>query len=337
MSGIIDTLVEMGFPKHRAELALSKTNATNVEDAMEWLLTHEEEQEAEPTQPPPAADPTPVSAPEPEKMQTDEASNPAAPENLETSDNQESSDNLVARSIRCDDCGKLFKNNTEVEFHASKSGHENFSESTEEKRPLTEEEKREQLAKIEAKLKQRRLEREARERVDELEREKNRIRSGKEILEAKKKHEDAEMKKLIEQRRREKEEDRLAKQRVREQIEQDKQQRKAKFGTAGPPEPTPVPVPTPTPPKATTSNKNFSEAKLQIRLTNGATLTHTFGAKEPLSAVKCFIEMNRTDEPGPFALMTPFPRKIFLDEDYDKPLCVLDLAPSAVLIVSKAS
>lgn len=51
-------------------------------------------------------------------------------------------------------------------------------------------------------------------------REKNRIKSGKDLLEAKKKHEELEMKKIVEQRRREKEEDRLAKQRVREQIEQ---------------------------------------------------------------------------------------------------------------------
>lgn len=29
---------------------------------------------------------------------------------------------LVAKSIRCDDCGKLFKTNEEVEFHASKTG-----------------------------------------------------------------------------------------------------------------------------------------------------------------------------------------------------------------------
>ena len=38
-------------------------------------------------------------------------------------------------------CGKLFQTNEEVEFHAVKSGHSNFSESTEEKKPLTEEEK----------------------------------------------------------------------------------------------------------------------------------------------------------------------------------------------------
>jgi len=65
-------------------------------------------------------------------------------------------------------------------------GHENFSESTEEKTALTEEEKKEQLAKIMDKLKQRRLDREAREKEETLQRERARIKSGKEMLEAKK-------------------------------------------------------------------------------------------------------------------------------------------------------
>jgi hypothetical protein len=84
-------------------------------------------------------------------------------------------------------CGKLFKSNLEVEFHATKSGHDRFSESTEEKKPLTEEEKKEQLRMLEEKLKQKRKEREEQEKKDAFEREKNRIRSGKEISEARKK------------------------------------------------------------------------------------------------------------------------------------------------------
>ena len=35
----------------------------------------------------------------------------------------------------------------EAEFHATKTGHANFSESVEEKKPLTEAEKKEQVAK----------------------------------------------------------------------------------------------------------------------------------------------------------------------------------------------
>lgn len=68
---------------------------------------------------------------------------------------------------------------------------------------------------------------------------------------------------------------------------------------------------------------NYSEVKLQIRLPNGTALSQTFGAKEPLSAVRVFIQLNRNDSEGPFNLMTNFPKKVFVGEDYDKPLDTL--------------
>lgn len=64
------------------------------------------------------------------------------------------------------------------------------------------------------------MEREAREKEEALQRERNRIKSGKELLEARKKHEELEIKKIVEQRKKQKEDERLARERVREQIEQ---------------------------------------------------------------------------------------------------------------------
>lgn len=319
MASIIDTLVEMGFPRNRVELAVSKSNSKDIEAVTEWLLTHEEDE---------------VSTP-----QTQTATLPQA---AESEPNEElaalatsSQEPAAAKSIRCDDCGKLFKNQSEVEFHAAKSGHENFSESTEEKKPLTEEEKREQLEKIEAKLKQRRLEREEREKQEALEREKKRIRSGKDMLEAKQRQADLEMKKIVEARKREKEEDRLARQRVKDQIEQDRLARKAKSASESH-ENAAIPNPTTSTPAAPTPKvpANYNEVRLQIRLADGQQLITKFGAKEPLSAVRCYIQMNRP-EATPFALMTLAPRKVFTDEDYEKPLDVLDLGPAAVLVVQK--
>lgn len=37
-----------------------------------------------------------------------------------------------AKSLKCTDCGKLFKNADLANYHAEKSGHENFEESVEE-------------------------------------------------------------------------------------------------------------------------------------------------------------------------------------------------------------
>lgn len=134
----------------------------------------------------------------------------------------------VAKSLKCDDCGKVLKDQTEVEYHAAKTGHSNFSESTEEKKALTEDEKKAQLALIEEKLKQKRVEREEREKADALERERNRIRSGKDMTEARRRMEEIEMKKIVDQRKREKEEEKAARDRVRAQIEADKAARKAR-------------------------------------------------------------------------------------------------------------
>jgi hypothetical protein len=164
-------------------------------------------------------------------------------------------------------CNRLFRTNEEVEFHAAKTGHSQFSESTDEKKPLTEEEKKEQLRKVEELMKLKRKEREEKEKAEQLEQEKRRIQSGKELLNIKKKFEEDEIRKIAEERRREKEEEKKARQRVKEQIEQDKLARKQKAGDAtntpyvAPPVQAPAPAPT-TP----NQPKDYKETKIQIRL-----------------------------------------------------------------------
>lgn len=146
-----------------------------------------------------------------------------------TPEEGQSSDELVAKSFKCNECNRLFKDEMEIQFHASKSGHSDFAESTEEKKPLSDEQKKEQLAKLEEKLKQKRLERENREKQDELDREKTRIKSGKDMAEARRKMEETEMAKIVEQRKREKQEEKMARERVKAQIESDKAARRAKL------------------------------------------------------------------------------------------------------------
>ncbi|KAI4460590.1 ubx domain-containing protein 1 [Holotrichia oblita] len=280
MSDVISILIEMGFSKTRAEQAVATTRTDDVQVAMDWILSNEDDPVIEPV-----AETSDSNILEPPEKDTTTDDKVTADETDASSTSQQ-----VAKSIRCDDCLKLFANQTDVEVHASKTGHENFSESSEEKKPLTEEEKKEQLARIEAKLKQRRLEREAKEKVEEKERELHRIKSGKEILEAKKRHEELETKKLLELRRKEKEETRLAKERVKAQIEQDKIARRLKFGGAPPIEKVDSTPDTTVVTQKLSQPQNYSEVKLQIRLTNGSTLVHTFGAKEPLPPYDCMYK-----------------------------------------------
>ncbi|XP_043513100.1 UBX domain-containing protein 1 [Frieseomelitta varia] len=316
-SSDINMLVDMGFSISKAEKALEITGNKGVVPAMEWLLAHSND--AEPSPEPPTTESAPMS-------------NPVTSDQQDTADaSGQVSTTEVAKSMKCDICGKLFKSNLEVEFHATKSGHDRFSESTEEKKPLTEEEKKEQLRILTEKLKQKNKEREEQEKKDAQEREKNRIKSGKEMAQARRKLEELKMKKLLDERKREKEEEKLARQKVKEQIEADKAARRAKADAEK------ALAASPSTPSSSTSTyrKEYNDTKLQIRLTNGQTLTQSFGSKEKLSAVRLFIEINRTDAPGPFSLMTNFPKKIFMEEDYEAPLNALGLTPSAVLIVQK--
>ncbi|KZC09019.1 PREDICTED: UBX domain-containing protein 1 [Dufourea novaeangliae] len=318
-SSDINMLVDMGFSLSKAEKALEITGNKGVVPAMEWLLAHTDE--AEPTPEQSVVENVPLSV----------AQTPVQDDS--TSATSEISSTEVAKSIKCNICGKLFKSNLEVEFHATKSGHDRFSESTEEKKPLTEDEKKEQLRILTEKLKQKNKEKAEQERMDTIVREKNRIRAGKEMAEARKKWEELETKKMLEQRRHEKEQEKLARERVKAQIEADRAARRAKAGDEQP-----VIKQTPPEPSSSTTHtkKNYSETRLQIRLTNGTSLTQTFGSKEQLSAVRLFVEMNRTDGSGPFNLMTSFPKKIFTKDDYDTPLDVLGLVPSSVIIVKSA-
>lgn len=93
---------------------------------------------------------------------------------------------------------------------------------------------------------------------------------------------------------------------------------------------------TPAEPSIKTPSKEYTQTRIQIRLQDGSTLTETFNVKEQLSAVRVFIQM-KTENDEPFGLMTTFPRKVFTAEDYDKPLDILGLVPSAVLIMTKAN
>lgn len=103
----------------------------------------------------------------------------------------------------------------------------------------------------------------------------------------------------------------------------------------------PAAAPAPAPPAAaapspTTARPptNYTQARIQVRLQDGTALQETFDAKEQLAAVRLFVRLKLPND-TPFALMTTFPRKVFTDEDYEKPLEALGLVPSASLIVTK--
>lgn len=134
----MENLLAMGFEQPRAELALKKSgnrkllgtgrmgkcaNDVEVQGAIDWLEKNQEKSL--------------------DDILAKEADNAA-----ETDPNTEAAalqPGEEAKSLLCNECGRKLRSVAQAEFHASKTGHADFAESTEEIAPLTEEEKKAKL------------------------------------------------------------------------------------------------------------------------------------------------------------------------------------------------
>ncbi|CAG0884964.1 unnamed protein product [Cyprideis torosa] len=240
------------------------------------------------------------------------------------------------KSIKCDECGKLFSDMTYVELHSHKTGHSAFSESTEEKAPLTPEEKARQMALLEQKLAEKKAARLRQEAEAEKLREINRIKQGKETAEAKRRHQEMEAKRIADELRRQKMEEAEAKRRVLAQIEEDKRRRQAatQQDQSTTPAQTSPPRAEKVPAAPAPAVHKYDTTRIQIRLDDGTVLQHTFNASEELAAVRLFIQTKRPELlEKEFVLLSTFPRRTYENEDWMKPLSVLGLVPSASLIL----
>ena len=194
----------MGFSLLRAQKGLLHGNGT-VEGAVEWLLEHQEDDNID----------------DPIEMVP------------KSSTSAGGDGGLVAQSYKCNDCGKILSNMANLELHANKTGHSDFEESTEHKRPLTAEEKEAKIQEIKSLLKAKRTEREDKEKVENVEREKQRRFMGKEMAKTREQMEIDERKRIAQARKREKETAIRERQRIRAELEKDKLERMANKGKLG--------------------------------------------------------------------------------------------------------
>ncbi|CAI5798202.1 domain-containing 1 [Podarcis lilfordi] len=281
----LESLIEMGFPQNRAEKALALTGNQGIESAMDWLMEHENDPDLD----------EPYVPPQGHVLSTEEPPEGRTPESV-----QSGSDPTLEELTEEDN-----------------------------RRPLSEEEKREQTKRMMELITQKQREREEREKRESIEREKQRRKQGQELSLIRQKLQEDEMKKLAEERRKEKLEEKLAKQRVREKIERDKAERAKKFGggcssssqgSTLPEQSAPTPVPS-SPSQEPPVKREYDQCRIQVRLLDGTSLTQTFRAKEQLAAVRLYVELNRKDNGDePFHLLTSFPRRVFTEEDMEKPL-----------------
>jgi UBX domain-containing protein 1/4 len=129
------------------------------------------------------------------------------PEQVGENESNNQAEAVVAHSLKCDDCNKLLKDEDHATLHAHKTGHINFSESTESIKPKTKEEIEEQKKRLAEKLVRIRQEKQEKERQEAVESEKLRRKEGRQLNEIKQKFHEEELKRIAAEKRREKLED----------------------------------------------------------------------------------------------------------------------------------
>ncbi|KAF9431453.1 UBX domain-containing protein 1 [Entomortierella beljakovae] len=327
MASDADQLLDMGFPKNRVLRAMRATKSAGLQPALDWLEKHQDDPD--------------IDDPIPEHVggALGAASSSSTSEAAGTDDSEEKEGDVIqdgeqtAQSLVCQDCGMILRNADAAQRHAMRTEHVNFAESTQAIKPLTEEEKQAKLAELKQRLAEKRATKAQAEKEEQKMSEKIRRKAGQDLTEVKAKLEEKEMKKMVEAKKREKEEDRLAKAAIKARIEADKAERarKKQEATAGHQQAAAAQAAAEAVAKAAPA-KVYTEARLQIRQPEGQQpLVHVFQASDKLSAVYEFV---RTHRQGDFKLMTTFPRKVLDGENLEKSLSELQLVPSGALAVT---
>ncbi|ATZ49273.1 hypothetical protein BCIN_04g04420 [Botrytis cinerea B05.10] len=310
----LQQLLDMGFDKEKAEIAVKKTGGLN--GALQWLEDNQDKSI--------------------EEIRTAEAA--AAPESDETNPNIEPAplkDGEEAKSMVCTDCGKKFRSMMQVQFHAEKTQHENFEQSTEEIAPLTEEEKQQKLAELREKAKEKRAKQALVDREEAKRNEQIRMKSTKEVSDAKEKLAKDQQIKEAQAKRAEKAADVQAKKRIQEKIAADKEERRLKAEAAkalreGRAPPAPAAAPVAAPAASSGAPKVHTESRLRLQTATGV-MTKTY----PVDTTLFEISQQLEAELGSVTSFTmTYPKKTFEGPvDFGKTLKEAGLIPSAVLIV----
>ncbi|XDV29934.1 hypothetical protein PO909_032953 [Leuciscus waleckii] len=189
------------------------------------------------------------------------------------------------------------------------------------------------------KLEERREQKKKAEEENELKKEVERRKMGKEILDYKKKQEDEKTKRLLDERNREKAEEKAARERVKQQIALDRADRAARYAQNQ--QDTEATRLAALQARAAeheakrdaTQRERSAVARIQFRLPDGSSFTNQFPSEARLQEVQQFAAQEVGNRYGQFSLATMFPRREFTAEDLDTSLLELELAPSASIVL----
>lgn len=200
----------------------------------------------------------------------------------------------------------------------------------------------EKVQRVMQKLEQKQEEKKKEEHEKEIKREIERRRSGKDMLEYKRKHEDDQARRALEERNKEKAEEKAARDRIRQQIAQDRADRAARYAEKKEEQDAIKAAEFQAKQAEMESRRDAAQkekrttARIQFRLPDGSSLTNQFPSEAPLEEARQFAAQTVGSTYGNFSLATMFPRREFTKEDYGKSLLSLELAPSASIVLLPA-
>lgn len=162
------------------------------------------------------------------------------------------------------------------------------------------------------------------------------------MLDYKRKQEEELTKRMLEERNREKAEDRAARERIKQQIALDRAERAARFAkTKEEVEAAKAAALLAKQAEMEVKRESYARerstvARIQFRLPDGSSFTNQFPSDAPLEEARQFAAQTVGNTYGNFSLATMFPRREFTKEDYKKKLLDLELAPSASVVLLPA-
>ncbi|KAL8953536.1 MAG: hypothetical protein Q9222_000594 [Ikaeria aurantiellina] len=315
MASDLETLLEMGFEKPKAELAVKRSGG--LQGALEWLEANQDQSYEDMI----------AKSGKPEEADDDPDAEPAALKPGEQ-----------PRSLVCNDCGKKFRSQAQAEFHASKTQHVDFAESTEEIAPLTEEEKKARLEELRLKLAQKRAGTSEQDKIDKKRNEEIRRKSTKETQDIKEDLKKKEQLKEAAAKRKEKQDEIDAKARIKAKIAADKEERRLRMekeraereGRSAPTVAQTSSLPTASGPVESKPASAYTESRLRLQ-TSAGSVQKSFPVTATLFEVAAAVTQDTGTEVQSFT--QNFPKKTFDAVDFGASLKELGLVPSASLIV----
>uniref|UniRef100_A0A673AKY4 UBX domain-containing protein 4 n=1 Tax=Sphaeramia orbicularis TaxID=375764 RepID=A0A673AKY4_9TELE len=189
------------------------------------------------------------------------------------------------------------------------------------------------------KLEERREQRKKGEEENEIRKEVERRKMGKDMLDFKRKQEEEKTKRLLEERNKEKAEEKAARERVKQQIALDRADRAARYAKTQEEEKAAKQAllqarqAEQEARKEAIVRERSTIARIQFRLPNGSSFTNQFPSQSRLQEARQFAVQEVGNRYGNFSLATMFPRREFTSEDLNKTLLELELAPSASIVL----